>query len=352
MAGDEFRLCTPAPRRWRRVYSWWLAGGLGSLLLLCGVFAALRATLYRPLYFATPQTITVTRSTSFNYLCKHLYARGLLPNIFAFKVYGRLTHKDGKLKAGSYRLVSGMRPVDILDLIVSGRALLCAVTIPEGKWDTEIPVYLRKNWPEAAEAFPNEISDMARWSRQVPFPLAGPSLEGYLFPDTYQFAANASAEEIVRAMLTRFQQTCWAAYQADPPSDGRSLEQVLILASLVEAEAKHDDERAKIAGVYMNRLHENPPDFMACDATLLYAEQARKTRVWDRDKLVDSPYNTYHLRGLPPGPINNPGLKSFRAALHPEQHAYFYYVARGDGSHLFAHSADEQTANIHLLRGK
>lgn len=352
MIGDANLTVTPAPRRGLRMRDWWwIAAGVVVLLLLLEC-VSLRASLYRPIQLEEPEPINVTRATSFTFLAKRLYERKLITNIFAFKVYGRLTGKAGKLKVGAYRVTNGMRPVDVLNMIVSGHAELFAVTIPEGKWASEIPAYLSETWPRAAEAFPSTIRDVERWRLQSPFPIVGASLEGYLFPDTYEFAPGASTDEIVKAMLRRFQQTCWAAYQAHPPKDGRTFTEVLTLASLVEAEAKHDDERAKIAGVYINRLHENPVDYMACDATLLFAEQARKNRVLDRDKLVDSPYNTYKYRGLPPGPINNPGLKSFRAALNPERHNYFYYVARGDGSHLFAHSAGEQSANIRFVRGK
>jgi UPF0755 protein len=351
MFGDEILPAIPAPPRGPRKRYYWMACGL-AILLLGLVTCSLTASLYHPCQLPREELVNVTRATSFNFLCKRLYARRMISNQFAFKVYGHVTRQAGKLKAGAYRITSGMRPVDILAMLTSGLATRNEVTVPEGKWAEEIPGYLQSNWPDAAEAFPAMIMDMAHWRRLTPFPLSGTSLEGYLFPDTYQFATDATADEIVRTMLTRFRQTCWAAYQADPPKDGRSLYQVLILASLVEAEAKRDNERATIAGVYLNRLHENPPDFLACDATLLYAEHARKTRVLDRDKLVMSPYNTYKLRGLPPGPINNPGLKSFRAALHPARHDYFYYVARGDGSHMFAHTAGEQAANIRLIRGK
>ena len=121
-----------------------------------------------------------------------------------------------------------------------------------------------------------------------------------------------------------------------------------MLASLVEAEAKRDDERATIAGVYLNRLH-TPGWRLDCDATLIYARQERVKRLFDADKIIASPYNTYQRFGLPPGPIYNPGLKSFQAALHPKKVDYYFYYARGDGSHIFSRTLQEQTLNIRRI---
>ena len=128
-------------------------------------------------------------------------------------------------------MVNGQRPVDILKMLFSGRARAFWLTIPEGKWASEIVQEVAVHWPTTSRDLPTLVAQPARWKKQVPFPLQGHSLEGYLFPDTYRFSATASASQIISTMLARFRDTCWKAYQAEPPKDGRSLYEVLVLAS-------------------------------------------------------------------------------------------------------------------------
>lgn len=346
--GQPTEIMPPRPRKMH----WYIAGIAIVALLLGTVVWYTYRNLHCPVQLAHAEIVIIGRGASLGYVANRLQQRGLIPNALAFRLYAYATHRANKLKLGEYEVTNGMTPADILDLLVSGRARAYSVTIPEGKWASEIGSLLGRHWPGAPDKFSTLVAQPDRWTRQYPW-LTGRSLEGYLFPDTYRFAASTPTELIVEKMLGRFQTTCVRAYQQDPPPDGRSLYDVLILASLVEAEAKRDDERARIAGVYYNRLHASPPDprSMDCDATLIYAKGKRVTRVLTQDKAINSPYNSYRHSGLPPGPINNPGLASFMAALHPESHHYYYYVARGDGSHIFARTLAEQSANIRRVRG-
>ena len=152
-----------------------------------------------------------------------------------------------------YEVTNGQRPIDILAMLAGGHVKAYWVTVPEGKWASEIEQMLAERLPDA-ENIGTQILDPAQWRDKVKFPIQGETLEGYLFPDTYQFSRGMSAHEIIREMLDNFQAKCYAAYLANPPDGRRSLYQVLTLASLVEAEAKKPEERAIIAGVYMNRL--------------------------------------------------------------------------------------------------
>lgn len=322
------------------------------LLLLAIVFGLAGGaywTLYRPLPRSAPETVNITAKTTLTSLANALQTRKIIPNALAFRIYARLTGHS-KIKEGVYTVTSGMRPVDMLTSFIGGRSMGAAVTIPEGKWASEISELLKKNWPEAAAKMPEIVANPTAWKDKVPFPLETSTLEGYLFPDTYHFPPGATAEQITETMLKNFEEKCWKDYQQHPPADKRSLHQVLTLASLVESEARKDDERAKIAGVYMNRIAKGMT--LDCDATLIYAKKIRVTRVLNADKKVDSPYNTYTHRGMPPGPICNPGQKSFLAALQPESVPFYYYVAQSDGSHLFAVTLDEQTANIRKVQGR
>lgn len=340
-------------RAWWWRGRWWLvAGGLGIVLALLGGWQV-RRTLYAPLQLDKPQSVIVARRTRLREVARKLQQERLIPSAFALQVYGRLTNKAKQLKAGEYEVTSGMTPVDILDLLISGRVKAYWVTIPEGKWAREIPGFLTTHWPGVGADFQRWVAQPQHWAGRVPFPLPTESLEGYLFPDTYLFGKDVSAEQIITAMLDRCSRVCWAAYRENPPADGRSFHDVLVLASLVEAEARRDDERSTIARVYLNRLRLPRPMTLDCDATLIYARGERIKRVLNQDKLIDSPYNTYKYAGLPPGPICNPGRASMLAALKPAENVpYLYYVARGDGSHIFSRTLAEHEAAIHQVRGK
>lgn len=337
----------PAPSRNRRLIIGLLIAVLALLLLGGGVAIYAQNALFRPVTLAAPQTVEIRPRATLGFVAARLQQRGLIPSAFALRVYARLTGQANQLKVGEYEVTGTPRPVDILILLNSGRAKFFVLTVPEGKWASEVPAFVREHWPDAASALPPLLNDTARWRGVAPIPPQATSLEGFLFPDSYRFVAGVPAEKICAAMLTRFNQTCGAAYQKHPPTDGRSLYEVLILASLVEAEAKVPAERPIIAGVYMNRLRIGMP--LQCDATVLYAKQQRLTRVLFRDLEVASPYNTYpntrYRDGLPPGPICNPGLSCFEAALHPAKTDYLYYRTRGaDGSHVFSRTMAEHEA--------
>jgi UPF0755 protein len=224
-------------------------------------------------------------------------------------------------------------------------------TLPEGKWLTEYPEYLKTRWPMAAAEFCAATGGIAEWQTQVPFPLDGPNLEGYLFPDTYEFSVDATAPQMVDRMLKTFGEKPWKAYQTERSTgDARSLYEVLVLASLVESEAKVGTERPIIAGVITNRLRKRMP--LQIDASVIYAHKKRLKRVLYKDLEIDSPYNTYKVLGLPIGPICNPGQESFRAALNPARTDALYYVARGDGSHIFSRTLQEHNAAIREAQGR
>lgn len=346
----QSELAKPVPTRGRK----FLPLVLILSLVLVLIFAALGiygySLLFRPITITHDELVRILPETTTSHVAERLQQRGIIANALAFNIYARITGKASSLKIGNYLIKPAMRPVDILDLLISGRGELFSLTTTPGRWLSEIPPLLSARWTQASDNFIAVASNVAVWKGQFAFPLEGETLEGYLYPDTYLFGAEADAEIIISRMLKRFEETCYAEYKLNPPDDGRSLYQVLILASMVEAEAQSAQERPIIAGVYMNRLQASPPNprSMDCDATLLYALHERHPRVLNRHKMVDSPYNTYHNIGLPPGPINNPAIASFRAALHPDKVPYFYYVAREDGSggHYFARTLSEQTANI------
>ena len=342
---DPMAITPPGPEAPKRMRPWhWVLGSALVVLIGAGIFGwQANRLLFRPITFTEPLTVIVARHATLRKLAPRLQQEGIIPSAFALRVYARLQHLDNKLKAGEYQVSGSMSPVQILDLLNSGRVISFWVTIPEGKWASEIGTFLAPRWPDAARELPALASQPDRFRGQFAF-LEGDTLEGYLFPDTYLVSKGAGGEQIIKGMLKAFEERCWKAYQASPPADGRTFYQVLILASLVEAEAKVPSERPVIAGVYMNRLKIGMK--LQCDASVLYAHRRRLTRVLFRDLEIDSPYNTYRYPGLPAGPICNPGADSFTAALQPADVPYLYYVAKNDGSggHIFSRTAAEHNA--------
>jgi len=186
-------------------------------------------------------------------------------------------------------------------------------------------------------------------TRRLPFPLPRGKLEGYLYPSTYAFRVDARPGELVGQMLAGFSGAFWVPHEAEVRRSKLSLHKIVTLASLVEKEAKLDAERRLIAGVLMNRLQRGM--LLQCDATVQYALGEHRTRLLYSDLKVNSPYNTYLHKGLPPGPICNPGLACLEAALSPERTDYLFYVARPDGGHVFSKTYEEHLAAIKKLRG-
>jgi UPF0755 protein len=166
-------------------------------------------------------------------------------------------------------------------------------------------------------------------------------LEGYLFPDTYYVKEDTTAYDLIQAMLARFEQMYTKEYQNAVAASGYSLDELVTVASVIEKEIKLDEERPRAAGVIYNRLKEDMP--LQVDATVLYAMGIVKEDITEVDLQYDSPYNTYKVKGLPVGPISNPGEASFQAALYPENNKYLYYVveAKGQNNHVFCETYDD-----------
>ncbi|HTY12999.1 MAG TPA: endolytic transglycosylase MltG, partial [Candidatus Omnitrophota bacterium] len=230
----------------------------------------------------------------------------------------------------------------LLDLC-NGRAMSEAplrVTFPEGTSIYKMGSVLSSAGAACADDFRSLVDSSAVGSLgpEFPFLLAvkNRSMEGYLFPDTYVFNRDISAEALARLMLRRFSEVVLPYWNENKFATQYDLHQILTLASIIEKEAKKPDERPIISSVFHNRLDINMP--LAADPTVKYAlERPSKTVYFDQLK-VRSPYNTYKNRGLPPGPISNPGLDSIKAAIYPAKTEFLFFVAKLDGSHIFSAS--------------
>ncbi|HAJ32240.1 MAG TPA: endolytic transglycosylase MltG [Candidatus Atribacteria bacterium] len=253
-------------------------------------------------------------------------------NNYTLRIFIKLMKLEDQLKYGEYDLSPSMNMLQILDKLVKGEVIAYKITIPEGYTYTQIAEILEKKEIAKKEAFLKLIKDKEE------------SLEGYLFPDTYEVPKQYGAEKIVKLMLSNFNQVSIENKFTDKAEEiGFSLDEIIILASIIEKEAKFSEEKSKVSSVFHNRL-ERGMKLQSC-ATIQYILEEPKERLDENDLKIDSPYNTYLYKGLPPGAICNPGLDSIIAALEPEEEDYLYFVLGENGRHIFSKTYQEHLKN-------
>jgi len=282
-------------------------------------------------------------------------AQGTKPEIIrsstAFQLVVKLMKKDRLMVAGEYRLSPGMSLYRVIRAIEKGRVVRAPITFPEGMTVAQITDLLTNRGFVAEDEFLDLCRTGGRTFKEIAPFVASDNLEGYLFPDTYQFAKGVSSRNIVAAMLSNFADRVESgSLKKTGLAKGYTDYQVLIMASLIEKEARAPADRDRIAGVLYNRLKKGMR--LECDATIQYVLAKRKERLFLDDLNVESPYNTYRHDGLPPSPICNPGLASIRAAYSPEANTYLYYVARSDGTHAFSRTFEEHVRAKRAIRAE
>ena len=262
-----------------------------------------------------------------------------------FRLYARWVKRDRAIKAGTYMLAPGASWNEIIDDLVRGRGIVHSVTIPEGLPLSRSLALMARDLRVTPGALDAAVRDTGlRRHLDVPTP----TVEGYLFPDTYTYPDGTSAADIVADMARAFEKR-WTPERAHAARAlGMSRHDVMTLASIVEKEAAREEERAVISAVYHNRLRKHM--LLQADPTVQYALGRKPGRVLFRDLRVKSPYNTYRVKGLPPGPIAAPGEASIDAALHPAQVPYLYFVARPDGRHVFSTTYREHALAVRRYR--
>jgi len=288
------------------------------------------------------KVITIDQGTSTNAIIERLAEARILHHPRMFKLYLRLTGGGGALKAGDYTFPTPISPLQAIEKIRRGEVALERVTIPEGFNRFEISELLAaKTGKATAEQFLKLTEDQTYIERIAP---TNRDLEGYLFPDTYNYSSKTSAEDLIRAMVGRFDEVFTPEWTARASQLGMTVNQIVTLASIIEKEAHEDDERATIASVFYNRLKIHMP--LASDPTFIYA--AKLAGDYDgnpnrpRHRTRVSAYNTYLVSGLPPAPIASPGRASLEAALYPAKSDYLYFVAIANtGRHKFSRTAVE-----------
>jgi len=328
-----------------------LASRIAALCALVAIAVAIIVGLLVPAGHNAPTVVTVERGDSVPKMAAMLRQDGLIRSAPIFTAAAYASGKWRRIQAGRFELTPTMTPLEILDAVSRGsRKAWRWLTVPEGYTLRQIAEEVEQEKLVPADDFAMQAQLTSDFD--PPFPVPRRSLEGYLFPDTYRVDVGQPAQAIISQMLRRFDSVVWRGlFHGNPTYKGRSMSDIIILASLVEGEAKHEKERPMIAGVLMNRL--NRGIRLECDATVQYAlGDGRKPRLINEDLAVPSEYNTYQHEGLPPGPICSPGEASIRAAMEPARVPYLYYVARPDGSHVFSVTFAQHQAAIAQIRGK
>ncbi len=265
-----------------------------------------------------------------------LYENGVIRHPFLFTVWARITGNDRKIKAGRYefRVSSGIR--EALGKMVEGEVFDIKITIPEGFTAKEIAsVFCSKAVVDSLE-FMKLVRDSSLVAR---FGIDAPTLEGFLFPDTYFVIDSIPAMKVIEMMVKRFFEVFDSSLKTRMDSIGFCLNEIVTLASLVQSEAMKTEEMPVISSVYYNRLSLGRR-LESCP-TVLYILPQRKQKLQNSDLKIDSPYNPYIYTGLPPGAVCSPGRDALLAALYPEDTDYLYFVSKGDGTHIFSRTHKE-----------
>jgi UPF0755 protein len=322
----------------------WLAGAAAVAALSAAGLTVAAWSLSQPTN-APPRDVTIDAGMSARAIGARLEMLGLIQNARLFEATARFRGDANRLEAGRYRLDGTRSLSQLLDDLLEAPLQMVRVTIPEGLTRAQA----------AARLVAAGLADSARFVALTEnseliaeLGLAAPTLEGYLFPETYFLPPDVTEEEIVRHMVAEFFRVFDDSLFDRLQIVGLSLHQAVTLASIVEREAVAAEERPIISAIFQRRMQLNRR-LESC-ATVEFALGVHKKRLTNQDLQVVSPYNTYRHRGLPPGPIGSPGKASLRATLYPVETEYLYFVARGDGTHEFSRTNREHEAAKREIR--
>jgi UPF0755 protein len=274
-------------------------------------------------------------------IARHLSQEGIIldPDKFIFLAWWKGLGK--KIQWGDFELYAGIPPALLLEYLSTGRNMIKKVTIPEGFTLRQIARRLEEEKLVEEKTFLS-LAGNPQWVDQLE--VEGPSLEGYLFPDTYVFHRGMAAGEIQKKMVHRFHQVFESLPPKNPPADHLSIKELVTLASIVEKESGFPGERPLIASVFYNRLKKGMP--LQSDPTVIYGLDDFDGNLKKKDLLRSTRYNTYRKTGLPPGPIANPGRDSLEAVLSPAHSEYLYFVSKNNGSHYFSKNLNDHNRAV------
>lgn len=285
-------------------------------------------------------SVSIAAGSDLGRIAEDLHKAGAIRNPLVFAAAARLQGLERRLRSGDYELDRSWSLPVLLRALLEGRGRTVRVTIPEGWRLGQIAARLEESGVTGAAVFLEAARDRGLLFR---LGIPGPSAEGFLFPETYPFPAPATAEEVVRIMHRQFQRV-WSELAAARGEPGPDLLETVTLASLIEKETSAPEERALVAAVFRNRLRRGMP--LQSDPTVIYGIEDFDGNLRRSDLATPTPYNTYTIRGLPPGPIAAPGRAALQAALEPADADFLFFVSRGDGTHEFTRTLEEHNRAV------
>ena len=296
-----------------------------------------------------PKIVPIAKNSSVKQIAKQLRDNDVIHNDFAFIVVAKVMGMETKLLPGVYTFNNNLSNIDVLNILVTGAPPpTVKITIREGITIKQMASLLHNKYEMDSAKFLLLVNNKEFIRKSLKLDV--PSLEGYLFPNTYILQDEPSEEDLIRMMVNEIKKIFNDSLTVVMSQKKLDIHSVLTMASIIEGEAGKDEERTIISGVYYNRLKKRMP--LEADPTVQYSIADGPRRLFFKDYKVVSPYNTYLNYGLPPGPINNPGLKSILAAIDPEEHDYLFFVADGTGGHFFTKTFSEHKKAIRDIRAK
>jgi UPF0755 protein len=315
-----------------------------GLLFLFFVFVLYWLLGVPPSKTASTKVIFLTKGTPLKKVSEILEQEGIIKDRRFFVFLTTILGKKAKVKAGEYEFHTQMLPIEVLDALIKGQVKRHLVTIPEGYTLSQIAQLLEDlNLMEGKE-FLQKASSPAFINALGLSQLAGPTLEGYLFPDTYHLVREMDPEEALRMMVRQFKKVFGPDLSNRALESGISEREAVILASIIEKETPLPEEKPLISAVFHNRLKKKIP--LQSDPTVIYGIKNFNGNLTKEDLLRPTPYNTYRIAGLPPTPICNPGKDSLLAAVNPAPVSYLYFVSKNDGSHYFSCDLEEHNRAV------
>jgi len=279
------------------------------------------------------KVVVILPGQNLSTIADYLNNTGIIKNPVKFKLLARIKGCDKKIKAGEYLFSSSMPPIKILEIMASGKVRLYKITIPEGYNLEQIASIIAKEKLGTKEDFLRVATDSSFVHKQG---INAETFEGYLFPDTYYFPKNITQEKIIAAMVEQFRSIFNQKWEKQAKDLNLSIHQVVTLASIIEKETGVSFERPVISSVFHNRLKKRMR--LESDPTVIYGLKNFDGNITRKHLAAQTPYNTYIIKGLPPGPIANPGIKAIEAALYPADTNFLYFVSKKDRTHKFSAS--------------
>jgi UPF0755 protein len=317
-----------------------------SVIILCVIYVFIQ--LLTPLPIGKKNLeIEIPKGATFRQAAEIFSKHGVLRDKNLFLFIGRISRIDRKIRAGYYSLYSSMNTLDLLRVLRKGQIIEYEVTVVEGDSLREIADKLSEKGIMDKDDFRRLSSDEDFLSS---YNITAPTFEGYLFPDTYKIPKGMDPEDAIGMMINKMSEKFSGKLAERAAEIGFSEREVLTLASIIEKEAVTDAERPLISAVYHNRLRKRM--LLQADPTAIYGVKDSREKITAEDVRRKTPYNTYRIKGLPPGPIASPGMKSIVAALYPANVPYLYFVSNNDGTHHFSVTAEEHEKAVELYRQK